>query len=94
MTSVVREPAASTRPVVGVVTAVTPVVEVDAVFAVATARSLAIAEAHNLAPTPGRTQSLRKRETALNCGKSVELRGFEPLTPSMPYSGRKVNRGH
>ena len=34
MTSVVREPAASTRPVVGVVTAVTPVVEVDAVFAV------------------------------------------------------------
>ena len=25
---------------------------------------------------------------------SVELRGFEPLTPSMPYSGRKVDRGH
>jgi hypothetical protein len=24
----------------------------------------------------------------------VELRGFEPLTPSMRTSGRKVNGGH
>ena len=43
-----------------------PVVEVDAVFAVATARS------------PSHTRSLI-------CKNLVELRGFEPLTPSMPW---------
>jgi hypothetical protein len=41
--------------------------------------------APHLAPTPGRTESPRKRLTALTCYYSVELRGFEPLTPSMPW---------
>jgi hypothetical protein len=29
----------------------------------------------------------------VNWENFVELRRFEPLTPSMPYSGRKVNGG-
>jgi hypothetical protein len=31
------------------------------------------------------------RNRSLTC---VELRGFEPLTPSMRTSGRKVDKGH
>jgi hypothetical protein len=39
--------------------------------------------------------SCRKSYSALTCGyKSVELRGFEPLTPSMPYMRIPIESDH
>jgi hypothetical protein len=63
----------------GAVSAVAPVIEVDAVFAVATARS----PSHTWILRLGSHAKSQKSNRPPTCKNSVELRGFEPLTPSM-----------
>jgi hypothetical protein len=66
------------------ITAVRPMIEVDAVFALASTPSISHVPKRNLwLPQwlPSKTAVVRR--PPLTCTYSVELRGFEPLTPSM-----------
>jgi hypothetical protein len=75
-----------TSPVVCAVAAVGSVVEVDAVFAVAAMPGHATwpcQGGHHLAPEMAPNTIEPESYTASTCRFWVELRGFEPLTPSM-----------
>jgi hypothetical protein len=66
--------------VVDAVPAVRPVIEVDAVFAIAATLSISHTPSSQLG-SPRKTATARM--LPLVCTFSVELRGFEPLAPSM-----------
>jgi hypothetical protein len=77
-------PAPVTGPVTSAIPAICPVIEVDAVFAIASTLSMSRVPKRNVwLPQwlPSKTAATRK--SPLTCTYSVELRGFEPLTPSM-----------
>jgi hypothetical protein len=77
-------PAPVTRPVMSAIPAIRPMIEVDAVFAVASTPSIShVPKRDAWLPQwlPGKTAAVRRQP--LTCTYSVELRGFEPLTPSM-----------
>ena len=77
-------PAPSTGPVMGAVPAVSPMIEVDAVFAIAATLSISHKPSARLGSEqwlPSKTAATRK--LPLTSSFLVELRGFEPLTPSM-----------
>jgi hypothetical protein len=68
----------------GAIAAIRPVIEVDAVFAVAPTLSIShVPKRYALLPQwlPSKTAAVRR--PPLTWTYSVELRGFEPLTPSM-----------
>jgi hypothetical protein len=71
---------------VGAVPAVCPVIEVDAVFAVAATLSISHEPSVQLGSWLPR-KAAATRMLPLTCYFRVELRGFEPLTPSMRTIG-------
>jgi hypothetical protein len=74
----------STGSVMSAIPAIRPMIEVDAVFAVASTLSVSHVPKRNAwlpQRLPSKTAAVRR--PPLTCTYSVELRGFEPLTPSM-----------